>query len=104
MDSIIADIVITIAALTLLVTIGLTTYSVWHSQRMNKRQKYENGVPIRAITFGTAALTLTVALITLLVGGVIDMLIITTATLLTVAVGLVVCGRIRSLSRGRLHK
>lgn len=99
MNSMIADIVIAIAALALLAAMGLTALSVWHSKRMNRRQSTENGVPTRNISLATAALTLVVALPTLMLGGLVDMFIITTAVLLIVAAILVACGRLRTLKR-----
>ncbi len=101
MDSIIANIIIVISALTLLAAIVITTYSVWHSVRMDKREKTENGIPTRKIMLGVVALPLVVALPILLFASLTDACIVTTLVLLFVATVLVVCGRVRTLSRIR---
>lgn len=101
MDSVIANIIILISALALLAAVVITAYSVWHSVRMGKREKTENGVPTRNIMLGAVALPIVVALPTLLFGSLTDACIITSLVLLVVASALVVCGRIRTLSRIR---
>lgn len=100
MDSIIANIIIIIAGITLLAAIALTVHSVWHSLRVNKRAKMENGIPTRNIAYATAALPVVVALPVLLFASIADACIITGITMILVASILVICGRIRTLKRG----
>ena len=47
MDSIIANIIISLAALAVIAAAGVTAYSITHSLRTNKRPEAENGVPTR---------------------------------------------------------
>lgn len=101
MDSIIANIVIFIAALALLAAVGITVRSVWHSMRVNKRARVENGIPTRAIAIYTAALPVVVAVPTLLFASLADACIITGTVMIVVASVLVICGRIRTLNRIR---
>lgn len=101
MDSIISNIMIAVAMLTLLATAVITALSVTHSLRVNKRPKVENGVPTRTISLSTIGLLLAIALPTLFIGSLTDMCIITALVLLTVASGLVTYGRIQTLKRVR---
>ncbi len=101
MDSIIANIVIVVSALTLLAAAALTAYSVAHSLRVNKRPKMENGVPTRTIGIATIVMLLAVAIPTLLIGSVTDMCITTSLVLLVTAAGLVIYGRAKTLRRVR---
>jgi len=104
MDSIIANIMIGIAALTLLVAAAVTIRSVWHSLRVNKRATTENGIPTRNITLSTVALPIVIAIPTLLFTSLADACIITATVLLFTASALVTCGRLRTLSRIRRRK
>ncbi len=101
MDSIIANIIIVISVLALLAAVVITVYSVWHSVRVDKREKMENGIPTHNIMLGVVALTLVVALPTMLFASLTDACIVTSLVLLLVAAALVVCGRVRTLSRIR---
>ena len=101
MDSILADIVICISLLGLLATLGITIFSVMHSQKANRRPEKENGVPVRMIGITTVALVLVIALPTLLIGNFTDMCIITSIALLIISSGCVLFGKFITL---RLRK
>lgn len=101
MDSIIANIIISLVALAIMAATGLTAYSIAHSMRVNKRPDVENGVPTRKIALGTAGLLVVVCAVTLLAGSLTDMCIITALALLCVASALVIYGRIQTLKRVR---
>lgn len=101
MDSIIADIFIVIGIIVLLATVVVTGCSIVKSQKVNKRPKRENGVPLRMIGVCTLAGVLAVAIPTLLIGSFTDACIVTSLTLLTVASVAVIYGRILTL---RLRK
>ncbi len=96
-----ADIMIVLMALTLLATIGITGYSVYHSLQVNKRKKVENGVPVGLIGWCTLALLLVVALPCLIIGSFTDMCIITALVMLAVAAGTVIYSK---LTTARLRK
>lgn len=101
MDSIIANIIIVIAGITLLAAIAITAHSVWHSLRVNKRARTENGIPTRNIVYATAALPVVVALPVLVFASIADACIITGTVMILTASILVICGRIRTLNRTR---
>lgn len=101
MDNILADIIITICLLVLLATVGITLFSVVHSQKANKRPVTENGVPVRLIGWATVAVVLIVALPTLLFGNFTDMCIITSIVLLIISSATVLFGKFITL---RLRK
>lgn len=101
MDSIIANIIISLAALAVIAAAGVTAYSITHSLRTNKRPDAENGVPTRKITLATIGLLVAVCVPSILIGSLTDMCIITALTLLVVASGLVIYGRIQTLKRTR---
>lgn len=101
MDSIFADIVICICLLGLFATIGITIFSVVHSQKANRRPERENGIPVRLVGLSTIALVLAIALPTLLIGNFTDMCIITSIALLLISSGCVLFGKFITL---RLRK
>ncbi len=101
MDGILVDIIIIIAGLTLVAITVLTICSVCHSLKVNKPQKEENGVPLRAIRLATVGFMMLLIVPTLIASSLTDMCIITALVMLCVASMLVLCGRIYTLSRSR---
>ncbi len=99
MESIIANIAIVTAALTIVAAAALTVYSIVRSARVSKRGQRENGIPTRGITIVTVAVMLVCAIPTLMLGDVADMCITTTAVMLVIASCLVAYGRIKTLRR-----
>lgn len=91
-----ADIMIILMALALLAAMALTGYSVYHSLKMNKRKRVDNGVPVSMIGWGTIALLLVIAIPSLLIGSFTDMCLITAAVMLLVASGVVVYSKVVS--------
>lgn len=94
MDSIIANIVISISLLVLLATAGICAWSLYHSLRTNKRSKEENGIPVATIEIGVIAGTLAIALPTWCFASFTDMCLITAITLLATAGIAVVASKI----------
>lgn len=97
MDGIIADIMICLSAIIILGASGLTGYSVYHSLRVNKREKLENGVPVALIGWSTIGGTLLIALPALLFGSFTDMCLITAIILLAAAAGTMIYSKITTL-------
>lgn len=79
------DIIIIIGALTIVVAIALTAWSLVRSHKVSKRPKEENGVPVRMIGLATLGGLLIVALPTLFIGSFTDMCIITAFIMLIAA-------------------
>lgn len=97
MDEILANIFIVLSIIALLVAVGFTGYSVWHSLKENRRAKVENGVPTQKITIGTIVLLLIIALPSLLIGSMTDMCIITGLSMLLIASAAVIYSRVLSI-------
>ena len=93
MDEIIANIIIPLAILTILGVIGTTGYSVYHSFKKNKRERYENLVPVRMIGIATFGVLVIIALPSLLFGSLSDMCIITIMMMFLIAIGTIVYSR-----------
>ncbi len=104
MDFIIANIMIVLAAVTLIVAVGVMGYSVVHSLKTNKRSETENGVPTLRIEIGTVALLVVVGLPSLVFGSLTDMCIILSGVLLIVAGVLIIAGRIKSSRRAKVYE
>ena len=102
MDFVIANIMIVMAAVTLLIAVGALGYSIAHSLKTNKRSETENGVPTQRIEIGTVALIVVVGLPSLVFGSLTDMCIILSGVLLVVAGVLITAGRIKSSRRAKL--
>ena len=100
MDIIFADIFIVISLLTLMGALLLVIGSVWHSLRVNKRKKMENGVPVSIIGWGVVALIIVIALPTLLIGGVVNMCLVTALIMFLVATGTLLYSKWLSTKRG----
>jgi len=99
MDIIFADIFIIISILTLLSTLSLVLYSVWHSLKVNKRKNVENGVPVSIIQWGVIALILIISLPSLLIGGFTNMCLITALIMLLVATCILIYSKWSSVKR-----
>ena len=90
MDIIFADIFIVISLLTLLAALLLVICSVWHSLK----------VPVSLIGWGVVALMIVIALPTLLIGGFVNMCLITALIMLLVATGVLLYSKWSSAKRG----
>jgi CDP-diglyceride synthetase len=100
MDIIFADIFIVISLLTLLTALLLVICSVWHSLKVNKRKNKENGIPVSLIGWGVVALMIVIALPALLIGGFVNMCLITALIMLLVATGALLYSKWSSAKRG----
>ena len=100
MDIIFADIFIVVSMLTLLTALLLVICSVWHSLKVNKRKNRDNGIPVSLIGWGVVALMVVVALPALLIGGFVNMCLITALIMLLVATGALLYSKWSSAKRG----
>lgn len=100
MDIIFADIFIVVSLLTLLAALLLVICSVWHSLKVNKRKNKENGIPVSFIGWGVVALMIVIALPTLLIGGFVNMCLITALVMLLIATGALLYSKWSSAKRG----
>ena len=98
MDSFI-DIVIGIAILFVMVAFGVTIFSIYHSQKVNKRGWYENLVPVRAIEYATTILILAIAITSFLFGGTTNMCIITALVMFVITLAALVYSKCSSVRR-----
>ena len=100
MYSFIADIFIILSIVALIVSLALVFYSAWHSLKVNKRKNKENGIPVSFIGWGVVALMIVIALPTLLIGGFVNMCLITALVMLLVATGALLYSKWSSAKRG----
>ena len=100
MDIIFADIFIVISLLTLVAAFLMVAFSVWHSLKMNKRKNMENGIPVSLIGWGVVALMIVIALPALLIGGFVNMCLITALIMLLIATGALLYSKWSSTKRG----
>ncbi|MBQ9561078.1 MAG: hypothetical protein IJV10_02220 [Prevotella sp.] len=90
MDDVIANIIITVSLAVLLGTFLLAVCSVFHSLKVNKRRKTENGVPVGVIGWMTFLALLMVSIPLLLFASFTDMCIITALVMLALSVGCII--------------
>ena len=100
MDMIFADIFIVISLITLIGALLLVIGSVWHSLKVNNRKNKENGIPVSIIGWGVVALMVVIALPSLLIGGFVNMCLITALIMLLIATGALLYSKWSSAKRG----
>lgn len=92
---IIIDIIIWLIATVLVLTLCATAYSVYHSIRMNRRKRKENGIPVGIIDWSVAAFVIILSMVIWLTTSFTDMCLVTAAVMLLTATVTIVFDKVK---------